>query len=392
MFVEWQIGDCDAKQTNLGDKGETGSTSILSRLAPRSFLNTSVTRPFWSKARHAERRDWLLIRARVLTSVRRWFCARRFIEVQPAALQASPGNETHLHGFKTALVLPDGSPHDAYLQTSPEFAMKKLLTAGERQIFSLTGVFRNRQRTALHAPEFAMLEWYRAHASLERLMEDCATVIALAAYIAGAKVFTYRGREASPFDPPERITVRDAFRRYAGIDLYDSLSTTGQGDTEAFAQQAAGRGIRVAPDDDWSDVFSRVLSERVEPNLGMGRPTVLYAYPVSEAALAQVSSDDLRVAKRFEFYCCGVELANAFHELRDPNEQRQRFAASTEKQQRIFGASHPIDEDLLAALADMPDASGAALGFDRLIMLATGAERVESVQWTPVFDPVGRGR
>ena len=138
------------------------STSNLYRLATPSLLNTSVTLPFWSKAQYAERRDWLLTRARILTSVRRWFCARRFIEVQPAALQASPGNETHLHGFKTALVSPDGSTHDAYLHTSPEFAMKKLLTAGERQIFSLSSVFRNRQRTALHAPEFAMLEWYRA--------------------------------------------------------------------------------------------------------------------------------------------------------------------------------------------------------------------------------------
>jgi lysyl-tRNA synthetase class 2 len=186
--------------------------------------------------------------------------------------------------------------------------------------------------------------------------------------------------------------VRDAFRRYAGIDLYDSLSRSDHLDTKAFAQQAADRGIRVASDDDWSDIFSRVLTERVEPNLGIGRPTVLYAYPVSEAALAQIRSDDPRVAERFEFYCCGVELANAFHELRDPIEQRQRFASSMEKQQRIFGASHPIDEDLLAALADMPDASGAALGFDRLIMLATGAKRVESVQWTPVFDPVGNSQ
>jgi lysyl-tRNA synthetase class 2 len=322
-----------------------------------------------------------------LTFIRRWFCARRFIEVQPAALQASPGNETHLHGFKTALVLPDGSTHDAYLHTSPEFAMKKLLTAGERQIFWLSSAFRNRERTALHAPEFGMLEWYRAEASLERVVDDCAAVIALAAHIAGAKVFAYRGREASPFDPPERITTRDAFRRFAGIDLYDSLSTIGHTNTEVFARQAADRGIRVAPDDDWSDIFSRVLTERVEPNLGIGRPTVLYAYPASEAALAQISSDDPRVAERFEFYCCGVELANAFHELRDPVEQRRRFAASMEKQQLIFGVSHPVDEDLLAALAHMPDASGVALGFDRLIMLATGAERVESVQWTPVFDP-----
>jgi lysyl-tRNA synthetase class 2 len=266
--------------------------------------------------------------------------------------------------------------------------MKKLLAAGEERIFSLTGVFRNRQRTALHAPEFSILEWYRAHASLERLMEDCAGVIALAAHIAGASAFVYRGREASPFEPPERMTVRDAFWRYAGIDLYDSLSTTAHADTAALAQQARNSGIRVAPDDDWSDIFSRILAERVEPNLGIRRPTVLYAYPVSEAALAQVNTDDPRVAERFEFYCCGVELANAFHELRDPVEQRRRFAEGMERQQSIFGASHPLDEDFLAALGDMPDASGVALGFDRLVMLATDATRVESVQWTPVFDPI----
>jgi elongation factor P--(R)-beta-lysine ligase len=321
--------------------------------------------------------------------LRRWFYAKGFTEVQPAALQVSPGNETHLHGFRTELNLPDGSPHDAYLHTSPEFAMKKLLTAGEQKIFSLTGVFRNRQRTALHAPEFAMLEWYRAHTSIERVMEDCAAVIALAAHIAGTKTFVYRGREASPFDAPERMTVRDAFRRYAGIDLYDSLSTTAGPNTRALAQQARGSGIRVAPDDDWSDIFSRILAERVEPNLGVGRPTILYSYPVSEAALAQVNTDDPRVAERFEFYCCGVELANAFHELRDPVEQRRRFVGSMDKQHRIFGISYPIDEDFLASLAEMPDASGAALGFDRLVMLATGAVRVESVQWTPVFDPIG---
>jgi elongation factor P--(R)-beta-lysine ligase len=310
--------------------------------------------------------------------------------VQPAALQASPGNETHLHGFKTGLRLPDGSRHDSYLHTSPEFAMKKLLSAGERQIFTLANVFRNRERTALHAPEFVMLEWYRTDAALESLMEDCVALMRLAAHVAGAKVFMYRGREASPFDPPERLTVRDAFRRYADIDLYDSLPSNGPAEAETLARQAKTSGVRVAPDDDWSDIFSRILSERVEPNLGIGRPTVLHAYPASEAALAQVRRDDRRIAERFEVYCCGVELANAFHELRDPSEQRLRFASSMKKQRRIFGVSYPIDEDFLAALADMPDASGAALGFDRLIMLATGAERVESVQWTPVFEPIGK--
>ena len=308
--------------------------------------------------------------------------------MQPAALQASPGNETHLHGFKTALVLPDGSQHDAYLHTSPEFAMKKLLAAGERQIFALTSVFRNRERTALHAPEFAMLEWYRGYTALERLIEDCVAVIALAAHVAGTKAFVYRGREADPFDPPERLTVRDAFRRYASIDIYDSLPIDGRANTETLARQAKDVGVRVAPDDDWSDIFSRILSQRVEPNLGLGRPTVLHAYPACEAALAQVNPNDPRIVERFELYCCGVEVANAFHELRDPSGQRRRFAASMKKQQRIFGVSYPIDEDFLAVLAEMPDASGAALGFDQLVMLATGAKQVESVQWTPVFDPI----
>ena len=273
--------------------------------------------------------------------MRRWFDAKGFVEVQPATLQASPGNETHLHGFRTALILPDGSPHEAYLHTSPEFAMKKLLTAGERQIFALTTVFRNRERTALHAPEFVMLEWYRAYAPLERLIEDCAAILALAAHAAGAKTFVYRGREASPFDPPERMTVRDAFRRYAGIDIYDSLPVTGRTDTETLARQAKDSGVRVAPDDDWSDIFSRILSERVEPNLGIGRPTVLHAYPASEAALAQVSLDDPRVAERFELYCCGVELANAFHELRDP----ERTAATI---RRRHGGTAANFRDLLS--------------------------------------------
>jgi elongation factor P--(R)-beta-lysine ligase len=352
-------------------------------------LSPPAPRPFWNLGRYGERRGWLVARAGVSTFVRRWFAIKGFIEVQPAALQASPGNETHLHGFKTALILPDGSLHDAYLHTSPEFAMKKLLAAGERQIFALTSVFRNRERTALHAPEFVMLEWYRAYTPLERLIEDCVAVVALAAHIAGTKGFVYRGREANPFDPPERLTVRDAFRRYAGVDIYDSLPINGRADSETLARQAKDSGVRVAPDDDWSDIFSRILSERVEPNLGLGRPTVLHAYPVSEAALAQVNPNDPRIAERFELYCCGVELANGFHELRDPGEQRRRFALSMKEQQRIFGVSYPIDEDFLAAVADMPDASGAALGFDRLIMLATGAKQVESVQWTPVFDPIG---
>jgi lysyl-tRNA synthetase class 2 len=382
--VEWGVGDFGANHTDFAAEGQSSSSSIVFLLSPRRPLSS---RPFWKKDQYARRRGRLAARAQVTRFVRRWFDANGFTEVQPAALQASPGNETHLHGFRTALVLPDGSPRDAYLHTSPEFAMKKLLAAGETQIYALTNVFRNRERTAVHAPEFAMLEWYRTDAPLERLVEDCVALTALAAHVAGARTFVFRAREASPFDPPERLTVRDAFRRHADVDINDSLPIGGRPDTQALARQATDSGLRIAPDDDWSDIFSRLLSERVEPKLGIGRPTVLHAYPASEAALARLDPDDPRIAERFEFYCCGVEIANAFRELTDPAEQRRRFRADMVEQKRIYGACAPIDEDFLSALAEMPDASGAALGFDRLLMLATGADRVDSVQWTPVFDP-----
>ncbi len=350
--------------------------------------------PFWSQTRHADRRPRLAARARITRAVRRLFETQGFVEVEPAVLQASPGNEAHLHGFSTSMIGPDGRARPAYLHTSPEFAMKKLLAAGETHIFALARVFRNRERGALHAPEFTMLEWYRVGAPLEALMEDCAAILALAAREAGAERFSFRGREADPFAVPERLTVREAFLRHAGVDLFESLPPEGRGepDRDLLARQAAGIGLRVAPDDSWSDVFSRILSDRIEPRLGLGRPTFLTEYPASQAALARLCPRDSRVAERFELYVCGVELANAFGELTDAGEQRRRFEDEMAIKQRVYGESYPIDEDFLAALAHMPEASGAALGFDRLVMLACGAERIEDVQWTPVFDPSEGGR
>jgi len=159
-------------------------------------------------------------------------------------------------------------------------------------------------------------------------------------------------------------------------------------DRDALAAAARGVGVRVAADDTWADVFSKVLVEKVEPALGVGRPSLLYEYPVAEAALARPTPADPRVAERFELYVCGVELANAFGELTDPAEQRRRFEAEMDEKARIYGERYPIDEDLLAALEIMPPASGAALGFDRLVMLASGAERIEQVIWTPVASPL----
>ncbi len=327
-----------------------------------------------------------MARNRIAAALRDWFAERDFIEVDTAALQVSPGNEAHLAAFATQAIGPDGRLQPLYLHTSPEFACKKLLAAGETRIFSFGPVYRNRERGPLHHPEFTMLEWYRVGEDYDSLMRDCAAMLALAAGRAGASRFVFRGRECDPFAEPERLTVADAFARYSGIDLLASVAADGSTDREALYQAVAGAGLRTAPDDNWADLFSRVMVEKVEPNLGLGRATVLCEYPVAEAALARPASADPRVAERFELYCCGVELANGFGELTDPDEQRRRFILEMDEKERIYGERYPLDEDFLAALAIMPPASGIALGFDRLVMLATGASRIDDVIWTPVAE------
>lgn len=392
--------------------------------------------PWWRPDRHADKRPFLLARGRIQAAIRRWFESEGFIEVDTAALQVSPGNETHLHAFATQLIGSDGTRRPLYLHTSPEFASKKLLAAGEKKIFTFAPAFRNRERGALHHPAFTMLEWYRANEPYERLMDDCATLLRRAAEAAGATTLVYGSRSADPFAIPEYLTVAEAFSRFASIDLLAMLGGAaspsprpsrhaegvlsarregrGEGRHEtpaaleaaphpiplpteewgegiaasraALAQAAARAGIKTAPDDTWGDIFSRILVEKIEPAIGNGRATLLTEYPAVLAALARRSASDSRVAERFELYACGVELANAFGELTDPAEQRRRFEMEMAEKQRIYGERYPIDEDFLAALAHMPPASGAALGFDRLVMLATGAAHIEQVIWTPVSD------
>jgi len=217
-------------------------------------------------------------------------------------------------------------------------------------------------------------------------MDDCAALIAEAARVAGAKQFTFRDKTIDPFAEPERVTVAEAFARHAGIDLLATVEG-GQGDSKKLAAAAAKAGVATAADDTWGDIFSRILAERVDPHLGLGRATLLYEYPLPLAALARAKPGSDKVAERFELYACGVELANAFGELTNVAEQRARFENAMTEKQRIHGESYPIDEDFLTALAQMPQASGIALGFDRLVMLATGASRIEQVIWTPLAEP-----
>jgi lysyl-tRNA synthetase class 2 len=341
--------------------------------------------PFWAPEIHADRRPILLARGRIVASLRAWFAARDFVEVETASLRISPGNETHLHAFTTALTGTDGNSAPLYLRTSPEFSCKKLLVAGERRIVEFARSFRNRERGALHHPEFTLLEWYRAGEPYDVLIDDCIAIVREAADVTQVRQFSFRGCTADPFAESERLTVAEAFARFAKIDILATLAADAA-DRDSFARAAQDAGIRVAEDDRWADIFSRILVERIEPHLGIGRATILDEYPAVLSSLARRTRDP-RVAERFEIYVCGIELANGFGELTDPVEQRRQLEQEMAEKERRYGERYPLDEDFLAALAHMPQASGVALGLDRMIMLATGASRIDQVLWTPLDNP-----
>jgi elongation factor P--(R)-beta-lysine ligase len=338
--------------------------------------------PWWRPHVHKDRRPFLIARNKMAEAARSFFHSQSFVEVDTAALQISPGNEAHISGFCTEIVDDAGVKSKLYLHSSPEFAAKKLLAAGETRIYTFAHVFRNRQRGKLHHPEFTMLEWYRAGEPYQRLVEDCMGLLARTAAAAGSRDLSFGGHVADPFAEPEILTVAEAFDRHAGIDILATISGP-QPNRDALAARASEHGIRTIADDSWSDVFSKIMVAKIEPQLGHGRPTVLMDYPASEAALAKLQ-DNARFAERFELYVCGVELANGFGELTDPVVQRARFDSAMAERLRIYGEYYPLDEEFLQALAIMPEACGIALGFDRLVMLATGAAHIEQVVWTPV--------
>jgi elongation factor P--(R)-beta-lysine ligase len=349
---------------------------------PRSGL-------WWRPDRFAVRRANLMARGRVLGAVRDFFAESGFVEVESPALQVSPGLEPHLRAFATELHEPgEGRGRRLYLHTSPEFAMKKLLAAGLPRIWQLAHVFRDGERSATHHPEFSMLEWYRATAGYEALMADCEALLRRAQEAAGAAALSWQARTADAGRPFERLSVAAAFERHAGIDLLGTAPDPMNPDVARLAAAAAGIGIVPHPDDDWETLFFRIFLDCIESHLGIGAPTILYGYPVSLAALSRPNPEDPHLCERFELYVCGLELANAFGELTDPAEQRRRFIADQVKKQALYGETYPIDEDFLAALEHgLPECAGIALGFDRLIMLLTGAERIEDVLWAPVAAP-----
>ena len=325
--------------------------------------------PAWHPESLAARLPFLRRRARLTAATRAFFTARGYTEVETPYAVPTPGEEVHLRAFRTQREGPDGQREALWLHTSPEFAMKKLLAAGAGPIFQLARVWRNGEGSDLHAPEFTMLEWYRPGADIDSLVAEVDTYLRAVL----PPVVTCRGI-TTDLSCIERLTMADAFARYVGADL---LATAG--DAPALA---AAAGTRLRDSETWEDLFFRMLLEHVEPRIGRAHPTFLTHWPAAQAALARRDPADPRVAERFELFVCGIELANAFVELTDPVEQRARFMEDRARRHATGGEDWPLDEEFLAALSHgMPQAAGIALGFDRLAMIAGGADRIGQVLW-----------
>ncbi|MDD3669314.1 MAG: EF-P lysine aminoacylase EpmA, partial [Alphaproteobacteria bacterium] len=327
--------------------------------------------PFWKPniyARHAAHRA---ARRTIVRTIRRFFERRGFAEVDTPALQISPGLETHLRAFRAEGYL---------LHTSPEFAMKKLIVAGMPRIFQLAHAYRNEPKSDTHHPEFTMLEWYRAQTDYRAMMRDTIALVRACARACGVAELRHRSRTCDPFRPWRKLTIAQAFRQYAGVDVMRSLPDENNAlpDPGPLRAQAEKIGISCADSDTWEDVFFRIMLNKVECHLGDGVPTILYEYPACLGALARRKPGNPRVVERFEAYACGLELCNAFSELTDADEQAARFAHEIAQKKKLYGETYPMDEDFLAALRyGMPPCSGNAVGADRLVMLISGAEKIE---------------
>ncbi len=332
---------------------------------------------WWQPENFVNKRSFLEGRAVIMCEIRSFFERQNFIEVTTPALQICPVMDAHIHAFKTELQGVDRQKlQKMYLHTSPEFDMKKLLSAGMERIYQICQVYRNAEDSNLHSPEFTLLEWYRAGVDYNNLMRDCEDLLRSIAKAIGIKTYTYKCSVSDPFLVWEYISVCEAFKKYADIDLENIL-----GDRDGFANLAQEIGVRVIGADLWEDIFHAIMAEKIEPNLGQGVPTILYDYPISMASLSRKKPDDPRFAERFELYVCGVELANAFSELTDVKEHRARFEKEMELKNDLYGETYPPDEEFFLALEHMPQSAGIALGVDRLIMLATNAQNIEQVQW-----------
>jgi lysyl-tRNA synthetase class 2 len=347
---------------------------------PDDATLTPEAAPEWSPARFAARLPALRRRAALLAETRAFFTTHGYTEVETPALVPVPGMEVHLSAFRSLFrPMLEGEEQALWLRTSPELAIKRLLVAGAGPVFEIARVWRNGEVSPRHGPEFTMLEWYRPGAGLESLMEETETFVR--AVLPGRVAFG--GVATDVTQPFERLTLAEAFARHCnGLDILATLDPAGEGDADMLHHAARAAGFVPRVGEGWEDLFFRLLLEHIEPALGRDRATFLTHWPAPQAALARRDPADSRVALRFELFVAGIELANAFDELTDAEEQATRFARDVTERQRLYGEGWPVDEDFLAALRHgMPATAGIALGFDRLAMLAAGVESIEDVLW-----------
>jgi lysyl-tRNA synthetase class 2 len=300
----------------------------------------------WHLARKAER---LATRAALLQNIRTFFIQRGYLEVDTPCLIPAPAPEAHIDAIAAG---------SFYLQTSPELCMKRLLAAGYPKLFQICHCWRDKERGSRHLPEFTMLEWYRSGADYYDLITETVELLTESAAAYCCQGYLARnGYRILMNGECERMTVRDAFRLYTQTSMEKALE---------------------------NDEFDRLMTECIEPCLGLKKPTVIYDYPAQRAALARIKADDPTVAERFELYINGIELANAFSELNDEKVQRQRFIAEQQQRRERNAPLSPMPEPFLAEIGSMPPSAGIALGVDRLVMLLTGAESIdEVVAFTP---------
>ncbi|HEY4182827.1 MAG TPA: EF-P lysine aminoacylase EpmA [Kofleriaceae bacterium] len=306
-------------------------------------------------------------RATALTALRQFFAERDFLEVETPLLVPAPGLEIHLDAIEAG---------GGYLITSPEYQMKRLLAAGCERIVQVCKCFRGNERGPHHASEFTMIEWYRAYADLDAIVRDTEELVAaVVTAVHGAPLARIGGRTIDVTPPWPRLTVRDAMMKYAGVEV------AGDESAAVLVANVRAAGIDVADDTAWDDAFFAAFLARVDPPIAaLDHPLILEDWPAPLAALARRKPGDPRVALRFEAYVGGLELANAFGELTDPVEQRARFLDDQRIRRERGRTVYPLDEKLLAALAEgLPPSAGIALGFDRLVMLATGVASIDRV-------------
>ncbi|MEG0281446.1 MAG: elongation factor P--(R)-beta-lysine ligase [Morganella sp. (in: enterobacteria)] len=309
----------------------------------------------------------LLKRAKIVNEIRHFFADRGVLEVETPTMSQATVTDVHLRAFETQFVGPGAAQGlTLYLMTSPEYHMKRLLAAGSGPIYQMARSYRNEEAGRYHNPEFTLLEWYRPHYDMYRLINEVDDLL----------------QQILECESAESLSYQQAFLRYLDIDPLTA-------EKEKLREVAAKLDVsNIADTEEDRDILLQLLfMVGVEPHIGLEKPTFVYHFPASQASLAEISSEDHRVAERFEVYYKGVELANGFRELTDAAEQRQRFERDNRKRASLGLAEQPIDENLLAALEHgFPECAGVALGVDRLIMLALGAERISDV----IAFPVGR--